>query len=108
MSQRPDVAGENHRGLGLVWQQRAGGLLDFFTGVGLVVGGEHRGPALLALQQLFGHRPVFGGGPVGPVLEQPVQVFVFLVLGTLDETEHSTANVALAYLREACSGPVPD
>src|SRR5215211_4397033 len=48
-------------------------------------------PFFLMLEQEFGHLLVLGRGPVGPLLERPVQLIVFLVFGALHETKHGPA-----------------
>jgi hypothetical protein len=59
--------------------------LHLLSSVGLEVCGKHARPALLALQQLFGHRLVLRRSPVSPLLEDLVQLLVFLVFRTLYE-----------------------
>src|SRR5215208_3692115 len=107
MPQGPDVTREHHRCLGLVGQHRACRLLHFFARVGLVLRVEQGGTALLALQQAVRHRFILGGGSVGPLLEEGVQLRVVLVLGALHKTQHAPRNVALGDLADAHSGPVP-
>ncbi len=46
-------------------------------------------PLSLPPQQPLGHLRVSGGGPVGPLLEEPVQFLVLLVLRPLHEAQHA-------------------